>query len=287
MAKRLSTGLRNRLAGLRTNLVSNGNFETNTTGWTGVNANLSLEAGAGVGASQALKIANSASSAGKAYTDITTVVGGLYRLKASVDVGDADSVQVIVGTTADDDAIYTSPAYTDTAIAEKHLSFVATSTTTRVSFVVGSTTTGQFVIVDGVEIEEVFDGIGDVFKNAKIAIFTGTQPSSADNAATGTLLCTVTKDGEGDGLEWASAVAGAISKPSADVWQGTNVATGAAGWFRIYVDGDSIGTISTIAPRLDGAIGTSGQELNLEPNVNLVEGAKLTLNNVVITVPAT
>lgn len=58
------------------------------------------------------------------------------------------------------------------------------------------------------------------------------------------------------------AVAGVISKTT-DTWSGLAVATGTAGWFRIEADAADTKGSSTTFRRLDGAISTSGAEMNL------------------------
>lgn len=68
-----------------------------------------------------------------------------------------------------------------------------------------------------------------------------------------------------NGLNWDMTAAGVISKDASELWEGLAVATGTAGWFRFEASPLDSGVLdSTEAfPRLDGAIGTSGAELNL------------------------
>ena len=286
MAKRLSTGLRNKLAGIVTNLVSNSTFESGTSCWTGSGATLSQDATGGVGGGNALKIANSGAAAGKAYTDITTVVGRIYLIDAYVDAGDAGGISILVGTTSDDDAILTSPVYTDGTITQKRLAFVATATTTRITVLVGSSTSAQFVLVDNFRCEEILDGARGIFRNAKVNIYTGSQPTSPDDAASGTLLVTISKNGGSDGFEFGSASSGAIAKPVDETWEGTFAANGTMGWARLYEEGDSVGSSSTTAARYDFSIGTSGQDANFT-NVTATSGAKFTTSTFTLTTPAT
>ena len=118
-----------------------------------------------------------------------------------------------------------------------------------------------------------------------IAILTGSQPTSPDNAATGTLLGTVSVNGGGTGLTFDAAVAGVLSKAAAETWRFTGLTDGTAGWFRFYAPGDTITNSSTTAARLDGAIGTSGAELNLT-NLNITTGQVNTCDTFTITQPA-
>lgn len=118
-----------------------------------------------------------------------------------------------------------------------------------------------------------------------IAIMTGSQPTSPDNPATGTLLGTVSVNGGGTGLTFDAAVAGVLSKAAAETWRFTGLADGVAGWFRFYAPGDTITNSSTTAARLDGSIGTSGADLNLS-NLNIVTSQVNTCDSFTITQPA-
>lgn len=134
----------------------------------------------------------------------------------------------------------------------------------------------------------------DIFKDGVIYIHSGSQPATADTAYSGTLLCTITV-GSGaftagavaNGLEFGAAASGAISKSADEVWSGTNAATGTAGWFRLCANAtDARGTDTTfIYPRIDGAIATSGSQLNLS-STSLTSGATLTIDTFTITLPA-
>ncbi|ROH88007.1 DUF642 domain-containing protein [Pseudomethylobacillus aquaticus] len=283
MALRLSTGLRNKAMGIRTNLVSNGSFDTNTTGWTASGATLSSVAG-GSNSTNGLSIANSGAASGSAYQDVTTRIGRVYMVTFGGDTGDADGFQVKVGTTADDDAILTSPVYTDATLTTKKLAFVATATTTRISLVNTSVQSGEFVLFDDVLVEEVLDGFGEIMRGSKINIYTGTQPTLANDAATGTLLCTIGKNGS-DGLEFTSADSGTIGKPVGDTWNGTSVASGTAGWFRCYEEGDDPTQISATAARFDGSVAVSGGQLNMT-STTVASGAVQTVSSMNLTQPA-
>jgi len=118
-----------------------------------------------------------------------------------------------------------------------------------------------------------------------IAIMSGSQPTSPDAAATGTLLGTVSVNGGGTGLTFDAGAAGVLSKAAAETWRFTGIADGTAGWFRFYAPGDTITNISTTAARLDGAIGSSGAELNLT-NLSILTGQVNTCDTFTITQPA-
>jgi len=118
-----------------------------------------------------------------------------------------------------------------------------------------------------------------------IAIMSGSQPTSPDNAATGVLLGTVSVNGAGTGLTFDASVAGVLSKAAAETWRFTGLADGVAGWFRFYAPGDTITNISTTAARLDGTIGSSGADLNLT-NLQIQTGQVNTCDAFTITQPA-
>lgn len=77
--------------------------------------------------------------------------------------------------------------------------------------------------------------------------------------------------------------AGVISKAS-DIWSGVNLATGVASYFRFVLPGDT-GILSTTDIRVQGAIATSGAELNMTGSTSLVIGATTTIDTGSITLP--
>jgi hypothetical protein len=129
-------------------------------------------------------------------------------------------------------------------------------------------------------------GIKNTFNLGFIAIMSGSQPASANTGASGTLLGTVTVNGDGTtGVGFDAAVAGVISKAAAQTWKFTGLAEGIAGWFRLYAPGDTISATDSTKPRVDGAIGTSGADLNLS-NVSIAIGQVNTVDAFTITMPA-
>jgi hypothetical protein len=118
-----------------------------------------------------------------------------------------------------------------------------------------------------------------------IYIYSGSQPTSADSAATGTLLGKVTKDGDGaTGLTLGTSAAGVIPKNPAETWKFTGLADGSAGWFRHCEAGDTPGNSSSTAKRIDGSIGTAGADANIA-NTNVVTGAVSTVDAYTVTMP--
>ena len=133
-------------------------------------------------------------------------------------------------------------------------------------------------------------GFASTFANGIIEIRTGSQPTSADAAATGTLLGTVTLSSGAftpgtatNGLTFATAADGSVSKSG--VWSFNGVAAGTAGWFRFKGNALDNDAISTTLPRLDGSIATSGADMNLS-NITIAIGAPSTVDSFVFTIPA-
>lgn len=267
MALRFSTGLRNKLLGINTNMLTNGDFSTDTTGWTAVDATL-----ASVGSGQSgncLEITETGgANPGKAYQDVTTKVGHKYMLVVYFKKGTSDHGKVMIGTTADEDAIFDSGNLTDAAWAlvkasvAAEMVFVATETTTRITFQTNDADVGETSLFDTASLVHIEHSVQDIFNEGFINFYSGTQPGSADNAVSGTLLVTMYSDGASAGLNFDDAVSSVLSKAAAETWSGTAVATATAGWFRLYAEGDALGS-STVDARMDGAISTSGAELNM------------------------
>lgn len=96
-----------------------------------------------------------------------------------------------------------------------------------------------------------------------IKFYDGTVPATADAAATGTLLWTVSVSGAGTGLTIDSAaVNGAAVKPSGATWSGATTA-GTPTYYRFVTAADD-GTLSTTQRRIQDTCGnTAGVGLYL------------------------
>lgn len=134
-------------------------------------------------------------------------------------------------------------------------------------------------------------GFAQIFAAGVIAVYTGAQPATADDAATGTLLGYITKDGAAfvpgsptNGLNWGAAAGGVIGKNS-DNWRLTGAATGTAGWFRLMGNAADNGLASTTLPRIDGAVATSGGEINLT-SLSIGIGSVTTIDTFTYAIPA-
>lgn len=130
-----------------------------------------------------------------------------------------------------------------------------------------------------------------------IYIYSGSQPASADAAATGTLLMKITvasgafvHGSATNGLDFDAPSAGVMTKAAGEVWSGVGLAaagTGTtAGWFRHSGNPDDNQGISTTLPRIDGRISTSGAEMSLS-NLTIVENATTTVDTYSLAWPST
>lgn len=90
--------------------------------------------------------------------------------------------------------------------------------------------------------------------SAYIKIFSGAQPADCQTATSGTLLCDVALPSD-----WFGAASGGTASKSG-TWQGTGVAAGTAGHFRLYNNG-------TTVCHEQGSCGTSGADLNLDNTI--------------------
>lgn len=90
-----------------------------------------------------------------------------------------------------------------------------------------------------------------------------------------------------NGLKFQQSASGILSKLASQTWSGVASATGTAGWFRFVgpiADTEALDSAGTQI-RLDGAVSTSGQQLNFSSTSFTVLGTQ-TITSFDITVPA-
>jgi hypothetical protein len=128
-------------------------------------------------------------------------------------------------------------------------------------------------------------GLADAFDSTgRINIYTGSQPASANDAATGTLLGTLTLASD---AVTSAASAGAISF-AAITNDSSADNSGTAGYGRFYRTGDTSpgSSAGTTDRRLDFSIAkTSGGDVNFDENV-FVAGGVIAISSFSITLPA-
>jgi hypothetical protein len=105
-------------------------------------------------------------------------------------------------------------------------------------------------------------GLSVMLAYGHIQVFTGTQPDTADNTPTGTLLGIVCTDGitpvVGDsagGLEMQLTSPGVLQQHGN--WTLKVAVTGVAGWWRFVWAAHDDGSASLFYPRIDGSVGDS------------------------------
>lgn len=128
--------------------------------------------------------------------------------------------------------------------------------------------------------------LAGAFADAVIDLYTGAQPASADAAATGTLLGTLTNNGTANApipIGASATTAGAVGTASGVTPSCVAVDTGTAGWFRVRKVDDTPGA-TTAAVRLDGTIAASGAELNMT-NRSVTTGGTISLAAISIVIP--
>lgn len=119
----------------------------------------------------------------------------------------------------------------------------------------------------------------------EIRIYSGTPPAAADDAiGAAILLCTITNNSTGAGLNFDTAAAGGVLvKAPAEVWSGVNVASGVASFYRFVTKADN-SSLSTTLPRVQGSVGVAGAALNLSSNT-LTSGATQTVDYYSLAMP--
>lgn len=117
-----------------------------------------------------------------------------------------------------------------------------------------------------------------------IKIYSGSPPASADDAASGSLLCTISLNSTGTGVNMAStASSGVLAKSTSETWSGVVALSGAATYYR-HVAASDTGASSTAQARLQGEIATAGAELNLS-STTLTSGATQTVDYYSVALP--
>ena len=133
-------------------------------------------------------------------------------------------------------------------------------------------------------------GFFEQFNYGVLRVFSGTQPTDADSAETGTLLAEFTANSgvftpgsNTNGLEFDAPVDGVISKKTSQTWSSLPVASGTAGWGRFYDNSRTTGS-STTAKRFDMACGVGTGEIRLS-STTITAGKTITIDSVAFTQP--
>lgn len=128
------------------NLITNGTFDSNTTGWTTVNSTF-------VSTSSQAVLTNSAAAFGYAYTFFSTTVGVTYRVDVDV-ISTSQSYRVLKGDnfSASSNQVIIAG---DTATGAQSGTFVATAATTFLRLTNQNATSGANTVFDNVQVRQV------------------------------------------------------------------------------------------------------------------------------------
>ena len=113
------------------------------------------------------------------------------------------------------------------------------------------------------------DAIASDIGGYTLSIYTGSQPATANDAASGTKLVDISING------FNAAASGSATLDTSSPNVGTAVATGTAGW----------GRITGATGVIDGTVGTSGTDFTINSTA-ITSGATVTLTAMTITQPA-
>lgn len=248
MTLRYSTGFRNHLAGGGSfkNAFQNGRIEIYT-------GSQPATADAAVTGTLLCTITNNngAHTAEVRATGTITLTGGA---SGSIDTVTLDSVSLIAAAVPFNTSLTQTAADLAQAIND-HETYLNVS----------ASSSGAVVTVTAPR------GAGATFNGLVLASTTTTITKSDVNMASGVTAV--------NGLKFGTEAAGAIAKLASQTWEGTNVAGGTAGWYRLYGSEADTGAIDSAGTKIreDGAISTSGQQLNMTGTTTLTNGAKTTI----------
>jgi hypothetical protein len=129
----------------------------------------------------------------------------------------------------------------------------------------------------------------DIFRNHEVRLFSGSPPSSADDAE-GVCLAIITKGGETmtpgtstNGMSFGEPSGGVINKAD-EVQQGLGLVAGTAGYYRCYDNGVVTGESAT-AKRMQGTVGTTSGDLRLT-TTSISPGVPVAITQHKVTFPA-
>ena len=139
-------------------------------------------------------------------------------------------------------------------------------------------------LVDASPVVEAYAAANIIYTRA---IYGGVDYIIANTGTTtpgNNVIASVTANARINGLQWADSVLGVLSKESG-VWEGINLASGTAGYFRFKTNAVDDDSESTSLVRMDGNISTSNAPLIIAGNINLVKDATTTVQAAAITRP--
>lgn len=287
MAGRLSTALRNAMAGAKVELITNGLFTDDASSWTAATATVARVATGGTANGPCLQVGT---LAGYAHQQITGLRSGqVYKLTVWYDgtnnAAGGGYPRISIGTAAGNRAYHDSGASALTAetLTKYEAWFRVPDGVTSCYINLECTGTGN-QLFDSVSFSCDSRSIQDCLNGAEVRFYTGTQPASPDDTVSGYTLLVTVKNNKTTGVTWKDAVAGVLGKTVGEVWQGDGVADGTVGWFRVCLSGDpGTADASYVWPRIDGSVATSGGQLNF-PSLSFATAATQTVSDITPTV---
>ncbi len=290
MALRISTGLRNKINGINTNLLTNGDFGTDDSGWTKV-AGTVRDSGAGANNTTGfVKCIADGTNAGSVSntTAISVKPHNIYKVRFYVKKAQCNGKVVISTAVSGGGTIVAeSIEYSDTSWAQKEFWFRNNDSTTLYITFKGTSASGtDRCDFDELELIHAPGALQEIFYKGYIKLYSGSQPATPNDAPTGNLLVTIYSNGTSEGLTFGDSANGTMAKKITETWSGTAVGSGTqtAGWFRLVTSNDS-GASSQTDERIDGAVATSGAQLNMS-SISITNGAVQTIASFQITIPS-
>ncbi|MDH5857806.1 hypothetical protein [Lampropedia aestuarii] len=121
-------------------------------------------------------------------------------------------------------------------------------------------------------------GFTTAMSGGVLKIFSGPVPTNADAAETGTLLATITGDGDAmTGLSFATPEGAILSKDPDQVWRTNSISeSGQATYFRLVANEDD-GLENPASMRVQGSIANAGADMNVT-STTFTAGQPWTLN---------
>lgn len=137
-------------------LVTNGSFDVNTNNWTLANTAV-LASVAGGFLNNCLQITNGAAAFGYAYSDaLTTVAGQTYQITFYHKSGTSGAARLAIGTSSSGAELYdTGSTLNDTNWTRYTATFTATTTTSYIRLINGTSTINQTTFFDEITVKAV------------------------------------------------------------------------------------------------------------------------------------
>ena len=139
-------------------------------------------------------------------------------------------------------------------------------------------------LVDASPVVEAYAAANIIYTRAIYGGVDYTITNTGTTTGGNNVVASVIANARINGLQWGDSVLGVLSK-EAGVWEGVNLASGTAGYFRAKANAVDDDSESTSLVRMDGNISTSNAPLIIAGSINLVKDATTTVQAAAITRP--